>query len=76
MSDFANAGSGLFVAVTDDAGHPITMPPIVPGDYDRNGIVDAADYVVWRSTLGSTADLRGNGDVTGATAGGERCVSG
>jgi hypothetical protein len=27
--------------------------PDVRGDYNRNGIVDAADYVVWRKTLGS-----------------------
>jgi hypothetical protein len=24
----------------------------LPGDYDGNGAVDAADYVVWRNTLG------------------------
>ena len=26
----------------------------VPGDYSGNGIVDAADYVVWRKGLGTT----------------------
>ena len=25
---------------------------MIPGDYNRNGNVDAADYVVWRKTLG------------------------
>ncbi|MEX2170339.1 MAG: autotransporter-associated beta strand repeat-containing protein [Pirellulales bacterium] len=25
----------------------------VPGDYNRNGVVDAADYVVWRNGLGT-----------------------
>ena len=37
----------------------------VPGDYNHNGIVDAADYTVWRDTLGqSGAGLAadGNGD--------------
>lgn len=36
---------------------------IAAGDYNADGIVDAADYSVWRDTLGST-DLRadGNGD--------------
>ena len=24
----------------------------VPGDFDSNGVVDAADYVVWRKTVG------------------------
>jgi hypothetical protein len=41
----------------------------VAGDYNGNGIVDAADYTIWRDTLGSTTDLRANGDNTGASAG-------
>ena len=35
------------------------------GDYNRNGVVDATDYVVWRDTLGSTTDLRADGDNSG-----------
>jgi hypothetical protein len=35
------------------------------GDYNKNGVVDAADYVIWRDTLGSTVDLRGDGDGNG-----------
>jgi hypothetical protein len=31
------------------------VPPMVPGDYNRNGIVDAADYVVWRKNDGTPA---------------------
>ena len=36
----------------------------LPGDYSANGIVDTADYTMWRDSLGSTTDLRadGNGD--------------
>jgi hypothetical protein len=30
-------------------------PAGIPGDYNENGIVDAADYVVWRKTNGSPA---------------------
>ena len=33
----------------------------LPGDYNFNGVVDAADYSVWRDTLGSTIDLRADG---------------
>jgi hypothetical protein len=33
----------------------------LPGDYNFNGIVDAADYSVWRDTVGSTNDLRADG---------------
>jgi hypothetical protein len=42
--------------------------PAVLGDYNQNGIVDAADYVVWRNTVGQTgvglpADGNGNGQI-------------
>lgn len=35
------------------------------GDYNANGVVDTADYTVWRDTLGSTADLQADGDGSG-----------
>jgi hypothetical protein len=41
----------------------------LPGDYNDDGIVDAADYTIWRDTLDSTIDLRANGDNTGTSAG-------
>jgi phospholipase/lecithinase/hemolysin len=37
----------------------------IPGDYNRNGAVDAADYVVWRDALGQMGTglaADGNGD--------------
>jgi hypothetical protein len=43
------------------------VPPVA-GDYNGDGHADAADYTVWRDTLGSTIDLRANGDNTGASA--------
>jgi hypothetical protein len=27
---------------------------LLPGDFNSNGVVDAADYVVWRKGLGTT----------------------
>ena len=55
-------------------GHEI-VPPIVigpaaatflAGDFNLNGIVDAADYVVWRKNVGRTVSaLRSEGDATG-----------
>lgn len=48
-----------------DAGIFINGPVGLRGDYDGSGVVDAADYVVWRNTLGSTKDLRADGDGNG-----------
>jgi hypothetical protein len=46
------------------------IPPELPGDYNKDDIVDAADYAVWRKTLGITgipsysgADGNGNGSI-------------
>ncbi|TWT90756.1 hypothetical protein Mal64_11530 [Pseudobythopirellula maris] len=48
-------------------------PEAAPGDYNRNGVVDAADFTVWRDALGQTgltpltgADGDGDGQVTRA----------
>jgi hypothetical protein len=41
----------------------VQFPP-VPGDYNQNGVVDAADYVVWRDKLGSGIALP-NDDTVG-----------
>ncbi len=41
------------------------VPPT--GDYNGDWKVDAADYVVWRQTVGSTTDLRANGNKSGAS---------
>jgi hypothetical protein len=40
-------------------------PQLLPGDYNHNGKVDAADYTVWRDTLGSTTSLSADGDQNG-----------
>jgi mannan endo-1,4-beta-mannosidase len=44
------------------------LAPALPGDYNSDGIVDAADYTVWRDSIGQTgeglaADGNGNGEV-------------
>jgi Dockerin type I domain len=36
-------------------------PPSTTGDYNGNGVVDAADYVVWRKTLNQTVPEPGDG---------------
>lgn len=42
---------------------------IVPGDYNNDGSVDAADYTLWRDNLGTGFDLGGNGEESGGSAG-------
>jgi hypothetical protein len=50
-----------------DIGAYEWRPQILTGDYNNDGVVSAADYVVWRNTLGTTvapfsgADGDGNG---------------
>jgi hypothetical protein len=75
--DFAPNAFGLAVVTiraTDTAGEFVevtfTVTVLNPGDYNRDGSVDAADYVVWRKTRGATglptfsgADGDGDGDV-------------
>jgi hypothetical protein len=43
-------------------GWNIFQSPILPGDYNGDGVVNAGDYTVWRDTLGTEFDLNGNGD--------------
>ena len=35
----------------------VSLPAMLPGDYNGNGIVDAADYTVWRDHLGQNFTL-------------------
>jgi hypothetical protein len=42
--------------------------PELAGDFNGNGIVEAADYSIWRDHLGGTHNLNGNGDETGGSA--------
>jgi hypothetical protein len=49
------------LAVYADLGYPLVTPT---GDYNKNGSVDAADYVVWRNSRGQTGvGLAADGDL-------------
>ncbi len=49
--------TALDAAGMKDIGWNVIAPPGVNGDYNNNGIVDAADYVLWRSKLNQNVTL-------------------
>jgi hypothetical protein len=44
------------VRLVSESGHDYAVPELLPGDYNDDGKVDAADYVVWRKTGGPPSD--------------------
>jgi hypothetical protein len=56
-------GDGAISGITFD----VSPPKVLPGDYNQNGVVDAADYVVWRKNQGTTNVLPN--DLIGGTIG-------
>lgn len=74
----------VFTSYQREDGSPKTFPELlasaphsadpspsvsIPGDYNRDGLVDAADYTAWRDALGSTPVVHGaqaDGDFSGA----------
>jgi hypothetical protein len=40
----------------------VSLVAYLPGDYNRDGITDAADYVVWRNSLGQLVALGSGAD--------------
>lgn len=47
---------------------PLPPPELLEGDYNQNGVVDAADYIIWRKSVGSSnlaADGTGDNQVNG-----------
>ncbi len=50
-------GGGLSFDVTYEETVVALVVGGLPGDYNYNGVVDAADYTVWRDSLGQTGTL-------------------
>jgi hypothetical protein len=53
-----SGGGGSF---SYDRAMGTITPPATTGDYNENGLVDAADYVLWRSTLNEMVTTPGDG---------------
>jgi hypothetical protein len=69
MSDMADGS--LFIGPTN-TGAIYKVVAVNPGDYNQDGIVDAADYIVWRKTLGqSGAGLAADGNNNGSIDSGD-----
>ncbi len=54
-----NLSASLTAAALDD------LFTVLAGDYNGDGQVDAADYTVWRNSLGSQTELAADGDGSG-----------
>jgi hypothetical protein len=63
----------LDAAAMKDIGWTVVPPAGVNGDYNDNGIVDAADYVVWRKRLGQSFTLP-NDPTSGSVTSGDYTV--
>jgi dockerin type I repeat protein len=48
-----------------DPGRFVSLVSVVSGDYNNDGIVDAADYAVWSDSLGSKTSLAADGNGNG-----------
>jgi hypothetical protein len=55
----------------EDGLASVVQAPILPGDYDLNGAVDAVDFGIWRNTFGSITDLRADGNHDGIVDAGD-----
>lgn len=68
--EFGDTSATISLTLTGEINARALIPASY-GDYNQNGVVDGADYVVWRDTSGQTgvglaADGNGDGQVTNA----------
>jgi hypothetical protein len=53
-SDYAYTANSATVTKNSGTSFTVVAPPLLVGDYNRNGVVDSNDYTTWRQTYGST----------------------
>ncbi|MFO0789323.1 MAG: hypothetical protein U0805_07695 [Pirellulales bacterium] len=70
FNELTDANANPLTIQATDVG-TITVSTAISGDYNHNGVVDAADYVLWRDTLGSTTALAADGDLNGSIGPGD-----
>lgn len=62
----------MHAALADALFDFLTAPPVLPGDFNNDGLVDLADYTLWRDNLGAADDAlisRAGDDVLGIGVG-------
>src|SRR4051794_35050753 len=64
-------GNVYIVAYGSGSVFRINTTQLLAGDYNANGTVDAADYVLWRTTLNSTTNLAADGNHNGVVDSGD-----
>jgi hypothetical protein len=69
LDDFTDADIAAFAAGPDAVSRNLTSTAVfdnflvrdgLPGDYDLDGDVDQADYIVWRASFGNPESVPGN----------------
>jgi hypothetical protein len=56
QSSVAGLGNHFTINVPYRSIVALVIAPRLPGDYNDDGVVDAADYTVWRDTMGQSGD--------------------
>jgi hypothetical protein len=65
LRDYEITINGQTFDLTLAKGDSLYSLAVAPGDYNADGYVDAADYIVWRQALDSTTDLRADVNANG-----------
>lgn len=72
--EYFSRGGNTLAITSSDGTFTLELIEALVGDYNGDGLVNAADYTVYRDTLGSTSDLRADGNGNGAIDPGDLTV--